>query len=333
MQTEKRPAGRPGIHSKTHKNFATTPHLWQGSSHPVQTFCQAMNDAGVGTTDQIIPDGKLHRCRVDGDKPGTRNGWYVLHLDPPVSGQFGSWRMGVSKTWCALGRDRLTSSELEAIRQRIDASRQARQQEIERKHRAAQLVAGQIWKNAHPSADTHPYLTRKHVRSHGLRITPLWKKYILGTNGAWRDLIVKHALLVPMMDWSSTLYNLQAIFPSKVADLGRDKDFLTGGRKKGLFYLLGNIEPTGTLILAEGYSTSATLHETTGIPVLICFDCGGLKTVAVEARRRYPQIDLVVAADNDAGTPGNPGITKAKEAAFASQARLAIPNFQAEVAA
>ena len=289
-----------------------------------------MYDAGIGISDTIIPNGQLHRYRVDGDKPGTWNGWYILHIDHPPSGQFGSWRAGISKRWCALSRDRLTPAERETIKRRIDTNSHNRQEEIKRKQYAAQVMAEKIWNMACAATDDHPYLMRKQVRSHGLRIVPAWTKRCRTEEGIWRDLIIENVLLVPMVDWLGTLHNLQGIFPGKVDALGRDKDFLSGGRKKGLFYPLGHIDVTGTLILAEGFATGATIHEATGFPVLVCFDCGNLKEVAIEARRQMPGIDLVIAADNDSGTPGNPGLTKARESAVAARARLAIPSFAQE---
>lgn len=42
-------------------------------------------------------DGKIHRVHVHGDKHGTRNGWYVGHLDAIAFGCFGSWK--TAGTW------------------------------------------------------------------------------------------------------------------------------------------------------------------------------------------------------------------------------------------
>ena len=63
-------------------------------------FRRAMREAGVPTSDDICADGQLRRFHVEGDKPRSRNGWYVLHPDDPPAGACGSWRTGVSQTWC-----------------------------------------------------------------------------------------------------------------------------------------------------------------------------------------------------------------------------------------
>ncbi|MEO5364155.1 MAG: toprim domain-containing protein [Magnetococcus sp. DMHC-8] len=196
-----------------------------------------------------------------------------------------------------------------------------------------QTLAVTKWARAYPATDGHAHLLRKRVRAYGLRVAPTWEKRIRDEAGSWQTLLIEDVLLVPMRDWDGYLWNLQGIFPTKVETLGRDKDFLLGGRKQGLFFLIGGIDEAGTLVLVEGYATGCSVHVATGFPVLVCFDCGNLKAVAVEARRRFPTIDMVIAADNDTGTPGNPGLRHGREAALAARARLAFPTFDQEEAA
>jgi hypothetical protein len=66
-------------------------------------FSSAMAEAGLPPPD-IIPDGVLHRFTVPGDRPGTRNGYYLLHLDGVAAGAFGSWKTGLYATWSAQHR-------------------------------------------------------------------------------------------------------------------------------------------------------------------------------------------------------------------------------------
>jgi phage/plasmid primase-like uncharacterized protein len=63
----------------------------------------------------LIADGQLHRYRVDGDKAGSTNGWYVLHLDDKPFGAFGSWRTGQSETWTASAIQTMTAAERKAM--------------------------------------------------------------------------------------------------------------------------------------------------------------------------------------------------------------------------
>ena len=68
------------------------------------------------------------------------------------------------------------------------------------------------------------------------------------------------------------MVNIQSINPNG------DKYFAKGAKKKGCFYLLGEV--TDTIIFCEGYSTGASIFEATKIAVAICFDAGNLMSVA-----------------------------------------------------
>nr|MBP6718150.1 toprim domain-containing protein [Rhodoferax sp.] len=79
----------------------------------------------------------------------------------------------------------------------------------------------------------------------------------------------------------------------------------------------------------EGYATGASIHECTGHAVAVAFNAGNLEAVAVALRTKYPALKIIIAADDDHQTPGNPGITKAKAAAQTTGATLAVPVFKA----
>ena len=90
-------------------------------------------------------------------------------------------------------------------------------------------------------------------------------------------------------------------------------------------HTLGDTTPTR--IIAEGFSTGASIHEATGHCVHIAFNCHNLKTVAESIRKAYPDTDLVIASDDDWKTEGNPGLTKGADAARSVKAKLAIPTW------
>src|SRR4029453_9158781 len=54
---------------------------------------------------------------------------------------------------------------------------------------------------------------------------------------------------------------------------------------------------------------------------------GNLMAVSRALRSRFPDLRLIICADDDAGTPENPGLTKGRGAALAVDACLAIPDF------
>jgi len=157
--------------------------------------------------------------------------------------------------------------------------------------------AVRLWARARPATDDHPYLKRKGVRAIGIR--------------RLRDM-----LLIPARDAVGALSTLQFIGPDGA------KRFLTGGAIVGRYYAMGR-----ALLLCEGYATAATLHMATGQAVAACFNCGNLTPVARALRRKFPELRLVICADNDAGTPGNPGLTHARAAARAVGADVVTPDF------
>jgi putative DNA primase/helicase len=59
----------------------------------------------------------------------------------------------------------------------------------------------------------------------------------------------------------------------------------------------------------------------------VAFDSGNLKPVAVALTNKYPHYDLIICGDDDPKTPGNPGRTKATEAAKLVGARVCFPVF------
>ena len=85
-------------------------------------FIRAIRDAFIPIDEDIIADGQLHRAHVDGDKPGSKNAWYVLHDGNHPAGAFGCNKRGISGKWRAnQKREPLTQSDYT----RIEAQRRA----------------------------------------------------------------------------------------------------------------------------------------------------------------------------------------------------------------
>lgn len=264
-------------------------------------FLQSMAGAGLGMhKPSLTGDGQLHRYQVDGDKSGSKNGWYVLHLDDKPFGAFGSWKTGQSCTWTADNPETMSEAERQALRERMAAAKMVRDAEQDAVHAASRSRAAKLWERAVPAVNDHPYLTRKQVAAYGLR-----------------DL--RGQLVIPLRDETGLLHSLQFI-----AGDGR-KTFLTGGRKRGCYHAIGR--PTDTLAVCEGYATGATIYAATGIATAVAFDAGNLLPVAKVLRRKFPALAMVVCADDDTQTQGNPGLSAATAAARAVGAALAVPSF------
>lgn len=136
--------------------------------------------------------------------------------------------------------------------------------------------------------------------------------------------IKRGCVLVPMRDTDGRIYNTQIIYPT-----GR-KSFPRNAPKKGLFHRIGKAVPGGFYGIAEGYATAETVHKATGCPIYVAFDVGGLRPVVQKIRSAAPQASLVVFADNDAQTEGNPGLSTARDVAHEFGCRWVAPRFDSK---
>ena len=294
----------------------------------IEQFRRAMADEKIVVEGEIIADGVIHRTHATGDNKGSKNVWYCIHIDQSPAGQFGcNKRYGekVKFSWSLKGQTPLTPAERKAFAIRMAEAKSRRAAEEAARHADAAQRANDIWQ-AGVDVATHPYLARKGVKSHGLRVGE-WP--VTNTETGEISVACTQALLVPIRDLAKKIHSLQAVFPDKKNFLKRDKDFLAGGRKQGLFFTIGKpVEKT--FVLGEGYATCATIHEVTGHAVVVCFDRGNLAHVARALREKFPDYRIIIAADNDQWTLEpivNPGLTAAREAAIAIGGLLAVPPF------
>ena len=267
----------------------------------IQRFREAIQSAGLAPPAEIQADGQIHRFPT---KEHGRDdaGWYVYRDEDEPSGAFGDWRTGVTQSWRGSNRPSQSAPTPPKPRQR---SKQPLGGLGADEGGCSNDPCGKtaaIWDRAEPASPEHPYLTTKGIGVHGLR---------------------RHdgALVVPMYK-GQELVSLQFIG----AD-GR-KRFMAGGEAKGCYFPIGSLE--GTICIAEGYATGASIHEATGHAVAVAFSAGNLAPVAKELRDRFPDARLILCADDDAKAPGNPGVSKAREAALVGAAELAVPEFGSE---
>lgn len=296
----------------------------------VAAFRQAMADAGMPCDAEIYPNSdKVERFTVVGDRKKSMNGFYILHTDGIPAGHFGCWKRGIKEDWCAKDNSVMTDDERSEYRRRIDQAKARRQQEADIRQAEGAEMANVIWDAAQPATDDHPYLKRKGIKAHGIRIGR-WTRFDEATGNVWLD--IADALLVPIKR-GKVIVSLQAIFPDANNPLGRDKDFLPGGEKRGLCHSFGKAsgeENEQVFVVCEGYATGATIHEATGYPVAVAFDAGNLVHATRRLRDAKPFATIIVAADNDRWTTQpieNPGVHFARQAADQNKAWLAVPEF------
>ena len=86
------------------------------------------------------------------------------------------------------------------------------------------------------------------------------------------------------------------------------KRFLRGGRTRGAYFPIGDPSNATALCVAEGFATGATIHEATGHPVAVAFNAGNLESVARAMRAKFPNLPIIICADDDHATSGLGGV-------------------------
>ena len=229
-------------------------------------FRDAIAATGITPPLVIIADGKIHRWSVSG-KRNDKTGWYIFHEDGIPAGAYGCWRAGISETWCAGTPQTMSETERAAYRQRMEVIRRQREEDEKQRHTKAAKSAQQIWNTAKPASNSHPYLQRKGVPAHKLRLYrgPL----------AIAGQPVDRALIVPLHAPEGGVCSLEFITTEG------QKLLLPGGRKRGAAYPIGTIHTSQTIIcIIEGWASGMSVWLATNYWVIIAFDAGNLEPVA-----------------------------------------------------
>lgn len=305
-------------------------------------------DAGLLLDGELrIGGSRSARCRVDG-RGREKRGWYWLH-DVPLDGRYylvgaygvyegnspNTQKIELTKQCEGEGckrsvsfkekncphcgspvrRRELSKEQQAAMRARLadDKKREEarRRRELERAARRAE----KMWINkCLPIAEqaTCEYLVKRGIQPHKTRMTP---------NGS---------LVVPMQDVAGRVWGLQFIGPEvrkKLKD--DDKQFWPYGTSQtARFFMLG--APGDVILICEGFVTGAALHEETGLCVVVAFTAGNLQPVADVIHKKYRSAKLLLCADDDFATRGNPGVSAATTTAMAVGGAWVAPVFPAD---
>ena len=303
----------------TVKRAASTPQ--KSETEIIADFAAAIAGAGLHVKGPPIMDGKLHRASVDGDRGKATSGSYIGHLNGRPAGYIHNFKTGEEVRWLSSGRVTTTPEKAEARITRIAADRAARAAERKGLEEKVAGIAQRTWKAAMPAV-RHPYMQKKGILAHWLR----------------QDR--KGNLLVPLQDAAGKIWNLQTIAQDGTKMYGvmakddEGKRVRLGGRKQGLYAVLGGMEPGKPLFITEGLATGATLYETTALTSVVAFDSGNLLPVAKTIRGLDENRPIIFAADNDHHLPRrepplpNVGIEKAHEAAREVRGKVLAPKFE-----
>ncbi len=208
-----------------------------------------------------------------------------------VVGSFGNhkgqerWRVEVD--WKGIGEE-----EREALAQRRQAQADADRAQRELEAARAAMTAADLWASASRTGASE-YLKRKGVDAEACRYLP------------------DGSIVIPLLRYDQpreqALKATQRIWPDGT------KRFSKGFQKPGVCLRLGLVVAGEPLLLCEGYATGLSLRMAVQrrLPVFVALDAGNLQPVAELLRQQYPESRILVCADDDYRTVGNPGRDKA----------------------
>lgn len=234
-----------------------------------------LSDNGIELSEALNTNGLLNRYHNKGDKLGSKNLAVIAHLDENPTLWAYNFKTGQTIRWSASGKP---APFTQAMRQQIEADKAKRLLEQQARHDTAAIKARDIWAKSEPVTE-HQYLINKRIKPHCAKL-------------------YRGSLVIPIINSAGELVNLQFI--------GADgsKKFLTGGKKKRCFSLIGKYRNINPILLCEGFATGASLHQATGFLVFVALDAGNLEAVSKTISSLYHQSQIIVCSDNDVNLVG-----------------------------
>lgn len=208
---------------------------------------------------------------------------------------YGSWKDGITyhiKSWDKeLEKDK---NFIKAYKQKSIESKAKIDLDVQRKNKECILKWKPIF-DACPIATEHEYLTYKNVKPYG--------GIKIDKNGV---------LLIPCKDING-FTGVQRIYKDPSTN-SFDKRFSSGIKIRGSIHALKPIKDAKFIYLSEGYATAATIQELyPEIPSICCFNASNIPRAIETIRHYYPNVKIIIAADNDHAVKDNPGLKYAKQ--------------------
>lgn len=115
-----------------------------------------------------------------------------------------------------------------------------------------------------------------------------------------RKRIKKHRAIIDETDLHIPIINIRGErVGTQFIEADGKKKFNQGLKPKGCFHVVGG-KITDFAFLCEGFATAASVHEATGKTAIHCLNASNIIDVIEAIRERKPDIELVIAGDNDA---------------------------------
>lgn len=254
---------------------------------------------------QLKASGRWESCKLINSRAGAKPGGYIINVERNIC----SWKNFKENSQGCFPLDR---SKV-ASRHDFEAIRKAQEKALYDKYFAnAKLAYSKYNQISRNDLTTSPYLTNKHLEHLSGKIDE------------------KGNLVIPFYNEKGYVRTLQTIQPNGF------KLWESDCEKKSNYHIIGadvaNKFNTGNepkmLLIAEGYSTAASLYKATGIPTVVAADAGNVMPVLTKLQKLYPNTEMAICADNDHTNAKNVGLDVAKLCvAKFPNVKLVVPDF------
>ncbi|QMS64009.1 zincin-like metallopeptidase domain-containing protein [Campylobacter fetus] len=319
-----------GVDLNKFKKWQTSQEQTTDNINVMDEFKTALTNAGLNIDGDPIMDGKLHRVSAYGDRGNEKSGAYVGYLNGHPAGYIQNYKTGIKENWkSSVSNNNAKNQEIE-FKNAIETNKAIKESREAKLSAAYEKTAKKLqdeYENAKWANKEHPYLKSKGFD----------KNFYLKQD--------KHGnLLIPLRDIDGKHWATQRIFSNgdKMIGATRTKEEKEQGieypaKKQGNFFLLGakNLDNVKEVYVCEGFATAASVYEATKTPSIMGVDAGNLEIVITNIQKKYPKMEIIIAADNDIRKELDNGINVGKNTALGIQKKypeikVALPKFTKE---
>ena len=285
------------------------------TGNPQQQFADFIQSMGGNLNGDLpIMDGKIHRI-PELSKAGNKNLSYVGYLDGRPAGYVKNHHSNAEQKWKMEGAT-LTQENRQRIAKEGQERKIQREKERDEVYSKKAIETQGILKNLKKATGQEVYFQKK-----GIEI---------------KDTIAKidqsGKIYLPLQDTNGKVWSYQSYQANGFKQLPKES------KLQGNFGIIGGknlSDIKGDILIAEGYSTAATIHEVTKQPVIVAVTVNNLPEVAKALKNKFPDKAMHIMADNDKNLPlegrVNAGVAGAEKAAKATGAKIHYPNFGKQV--
>lgn len=275
--------------------------------HPRFAIIRIMEEYGFKPP-HGMPVGKLIRFPDAQDKAGKKSGWGIYYES--INGGdiigtivFGSHHGDPEKvTWSSKKPEYMSPEQKIWHTKKIEHARREAERERAALNSDMAKEAQRIYEAA-PDVKNHAYVSKKKIRP-------------------YRAKIYNDFLLLPIYI-DEQITSLQYIDPKGI------KTYMPGGAIKGGYCILPG--DNSRIFVCEGWATGCSIREATGNTVYVAYQLSNLYDVTSVAQKQNESSLVVIAADNDRFTDGNPGLNKAIVVGQSLMCEVVSPHFNENI--